>query len=318
VLTAIARDLAGNTTTSAAVTVNVTAPNTPPAGTITAPTGNLTILAGDSVTFQGSASDPDGHTPLTFLWTFGGAVPNATVEDPGGILFANPGVYTVSFTVRDSQGLADPTPDTRTITVNAPGGSLTTEVRITNGNDDAEEEGTGTIVQNPDLDMVIDSGPPQAVVGVRFPGVNVPQGAVILNAWVQFLSDESQSEATSLTIQGEDVNGPDAFGTSPGDLSSRIRTSASVSWSPAAWTAGAAGPAQRTPNLAPVIQELVARPGWVPGDPIVLLITGSGKRTAESYEGNAGGAPLLHIEYTGGTVDTVPPAPPTNLKVNPS
>ena len=49
-----------------------------------------------------------------------------------------------------------------------------------------------------------------------------------------------------------------------------------------------------------------------------LLFSGSGKRTAESFEGSNAGAPLLHIEYTGGVVDVQPPAPPTNLQVNPS
>jgi len=29
----------------------------------------------------------------------------------------------------------------------------------------------------------------------------------------------------------------------------------------------------------------------------VIIITGTGKRVAESYNGDAPGAPLLHIEY---------------------
>jgi hypothetical protein len=35
----------------------------------------------------------------------------------------------------------------------------------------------------------------------------------------------------------------------------------------------------------------------VAGNDLALVITGSGVRTAESFEGDAGGAPLLVIEY---------------------
>jgi hypothetical protein len=55
---------------------------------------------------------------------------------------------------------------------------------------------------------------------------------------------------------------------------------------------------QRTPNLAAVIQEIVNQPGWARGNPLALIITGTGKRVAEAYEGGATKAPRLYIEYT--------------------
>jgi len=70
------------------------------------------------VSFTGTGSDPDNNTPLTFAWNFGGGATNSTVEDPGAVTFATAGTYTVTFTVKDALGLADPTPDTRTVTVN--------------------------------------------------------------------------------------------------------------------------------------------------------------------------------------------------------
>ena len=82
-------------------------------------------------------------------------------------------------------------------------------------------------------------------------------------------------------------------------VSSRSRTTASVSWSPAAWTAvGQAGPEQRTPNIAPVIQELVNRSGWSSGNSLVIIITGTGERTGESFNGNSGAAPLLRVVFS--------------------
>ena len=62
-------------------------------------------------------------------------------------------------------------------------------------------------------------------------------------------------------------------------------------------TVGAAGPDQRTPNLASIVQEVVNRTGWTSGNALMVLTTGSGERAAESYNGESAAAPLLHIEY---------------------
>src|SRR5262245_38551613 len=91
---------------------------TPPHGVIGTPNGNVTIVAGQSVNFTGTGTDPDNNVPLSYAWDFGGGATNSTAEDPGAVVFAATGVYTVTFTVTDGSGFADATPDTRTITVN--------------------------------------------------------------------------------------------------------------------------------------------------------------------------------------------------------
>ncbi len=60
---------------------------------------------------------------------------------------------------------------------------------------------------------------------------------------------------------------------------------------------GEAGPDQQTPDIASVIQEIVDRGGWNSGNSLVIIITGTGTRTAEAYDGDQAGAPLLHVEY---------------------
>lgn len=73
-----------------------------------------------------------------------------------------------------------------------------------------------------------------------------------------------------------------------------------MSWTPASWpTVGARGADQRTPNLAPVLSQLVQRSGWTAGNALALVVTGTGRRTADSFEGGASTTPTLHIEYTG-------------------
>jgi hypothetical protein len=94
--------------------------NTPPNGVIDSPAGNQTIYVGESVNFSGTGSDPDGDTSLIYYWQFGtgSGVADYTIDnDPGDIFFDNVGTFTVTFTVTDSEGAVDPTPDRRVITV---------------------------------------------------------------------------------------------------------------------------------------------------------------------------------------------------------
>src|SRR6185369_8892938 len=80
--------------------------------------GPVTITAGQTVSFTGSGTDPDNNLPLTYAWNFGGGAASSTAQNPGAVTFANAGTFTVTFTVTDALNLADPTPDTRVITVN--------------------------------------------------------------------------------------------------------------------------------------------------------------------------------------------------------
>jgi len=187
-----------------------------------------------------------------------------------------------------------PTP---TNTPTGSGGTTITEIRVAASSDDAEESASGNVsLTSTDLELVYDGS--NQTVGMRFNGVTIPQGAQILNAYVQFKVDEVNSEATSLTIQGQATDNAPTFVASSQNISSRQRTTASVAWSPVAWTTvNEVGPNEQTPSLAAIIQEIVNRPGWAGGNSMAIIITGTGHRTARAYDGEPAGAPLLHVEY---------------------
>jgi len=135
-------------------------------------------------------------------------------------------------------------------------------------------------------------------VGLRFNNVSIPNGATIAGAYIQFTVDETSSGVTTLDLRGEAADNAATFTTTSFNISSRPRTIAAVTWSPEAWaTLGEAGPAQRTVDISPVIQEIVNRPGWFSGSSLTIIITGTGTRIAESYNGSVASAPLLHVEY---------------------
>ncbi len=89
----------------------------PPKGSITSPATDMVISPGQSVNFAGSATDADG-TVTSYSWIFpGGTPPSSSVPAPGLVTFADIGTYVVSLTARDEFGVNDPSPPTRTISV---------------------------------------------------------------------------------------------------------------------------------------------------------------------------------------------------------
>jgi len=88
---------------------------------IVAPASNPTILAGGSVSFQGSASISDGSA-LTYSWSFGDGS-TAAVLGPVSHTYTTAGTYTATFTATSNQGKSASA--TRTITVNPASYTLT-------------------------------------------------------------------------------------------------------------------------------------------------------------------------------------------------
>ncbi len=170
---------------------------------------------------------------------------------------------------------------------------------IANGLDDGDETQTGSVRRtNGDLNLGSGSGGSPTTAALRFTGVQIPNGATIANAEVQFTADETGTGTSNLTIRAERAANSAAIGSAAFNISSRPRTNASVGWPVPAWpTVGASGTGQLTPNLASVIQEVVSLPGWAPGNALTVIINGTGRRAAESFEGGA--PPVLRVAFVG-------------------
>ncbi len=124
----------------------------------------------------------------------------------------------------------------------------------------------------------------------------IEPGTEVQNAYIQFQADETDSIATSLTIQGETTDNASTFVSANGNITTRPLTTAAVAWIPNPWTKSDAGLDQRTPDITSIIQEIVDQPGWASGNSLVIMISGTGERTAESFEGNQAAAPMLHVD----------------------
>jgi hypothetical protein len=140
--------------------------------------------------------------------------------------------------------------------------------RIAASADDAEEfVGTHKVnLTSTDLEFTTDPGDPTdtQLVGMRFTGVQVPPGATIARAYIELAVDEATTGGTSLSFAAEASDAPAPFQAVERDLSQRVRTTARVTWDDVPdWTT--VGRLWRTPNLAPIVQEIVNRPGVAGG-----------------------------------------------------
>lgn len=171
---------------------------------------------------------------------------------------------------------------------------------------DSEEKnpttgGSAVNVNDNDLEMAGQAEPGETdhKIGVRFTA-NIPQGATICSAYVQFTAEGNTSvDPFTARVEGENVDNSAAFTTTAGMITARTKTTANVNWTPAAWVNNAAGAAQRTPELKTIVQEIVNRAGWVAGNALAIYVTpttNTGYRRASSIlDGNE--APKLHVEY---------------------
>ncbi|MFC2027670.1 S8 family serine peptidase, partial [Chloroflexota bacterium] len=242
---------------------------------------------------------------LPYTWSIeSGSLPNGLNFNSStgiidGILIAE-GMFSFTVGVQDSQ--LSPETDTQMLSISITSDTSSVDIPVTTSSDDAEEYQSSGYTQLTSSDLEIaNEGSSSQIVGIRFAGIGIPNGATITTAYVQFQVDEASTGATSLTIEGEATDSAGTFTASSGNISSRVRTSANVGWSPVDWTTvGAAGPDQQTTDISAIIQEIVNRSGWDSGNSLAIIISGSGVRVAESYEGNPAGAPLLHVEYSTG------------------
>jgi len=201
----------------------------------------------------------------------------------------------------------------------------TISVPITDPHDDAEEGLDpdpdlilplgGVELESGDLEMCTEAENYRQIVGVIFRNIQIPIGATITNAYVQFYCDDTNDETITVDIQGaKEANAAAPFTDVPYNLSAHTRTDAKVEWTPVPWTDAMlllAGEEQKTPDIKSVIQEIIEIPGWAPGNNIMIFVTDlenwvKSHRQAVTYDENPEKASVLNVTFTTGTsVDPV-------------
>ena len=114
------------------------------------------------------------------------------------------------------------------------------------------------------------------------------RGGRVVAAWVQFTVDEPDTAPCSLRIRAVHEAAPTAFRGWRG-ITIRPTTANFVGWNPRPWpAAGASGAAQRTPDLAAILQPIFDRADWAAGNPVALVINRQRAAGRRSQGGPAG------------------------------
>lgn len=153
------------------------------------------------------------------------------------------------------------------------------------------------------------------ITGLRFQGVNIPQGATVTSAKLKVSSSQNnQNDTTSWTISAENTSDSEEFELSSGNLSGRTKTT-SVPWTlPASnnWENDGGGnvTTEESPELSTIVQTIVNDANWCGGNAITFFIQGtdySDGREIYHKESGSGYEPQLFVEYdkasgTGGCI----------------
>jgi len=170
--------------------------------------------------------------------------------------------------------------------------------RVNASENDAEQRSTGQ-TRTGGSSLNIESGRYQ---GLRFTNVLINQGATIISASLDYTAQAADISSTTVSIKGQAADNAPAFLNVNANISGRTTTTASASWSTGDWVTNNT---YTSPDLKNVIQEIVNRGGWLPGNALAIIQTASGgTRHAYTFDNQPADAPLLKIKVQSGGVYT--------------
>lgn len=177
----------------------------------------------------------------------------------------------------------------------------TDSVRIATSSDDAEEDRASGVVTltSSYLDMPVNTGNGQdQYIALRFPNVQIVQGALIASAVVEFIANAPKSGAVSMSIDMENTGNAAVITAAAGDISNRTYTN-SVTWATPNWTLADA--AYNTIDLSALVQQIVNHGDWASGNAMLVRVYGSlgesVNRVAKSYDQSSTEAPILKFAF---------------------
>ena len=182
--------------------------------------------------------------------------------------------------------------------------TVAVSAQVSASSDDVEEslDDGGIDVTSSDLELGSENsdGSNPQLVGIRFAGVDIPAGAVVTNASIQFTVDEPEKIAGDgmYTIRAEMSPNAAPFDGTNGEVTARSTFSTTVDWTVADGTwnnAGDAGAAQRTVDISDLVNAVISQEGWAAGNAMVFTIEGNSSKVAVSFDNDPAGAPKLVI-----------------------
>ena len=228
---------------------------------------------------------------------------NGTVTNNGNSVTYSPnggftGIDTFAYTTSDAVGGSSTA--TVTVTVNPVGtpGDITLTLQVSQSSDDVNEDSRFFVANSPLLWIRNSYWGHRDLLGLRFNGVSIPQGATIDEAYVEIYTPfrgwvniyvEYRADAAGNSPTFDRFNRPSQRTLT----TARAEHHGDADWRSRSWN--------RFNDIAPVIQEVVGRGDWQSGNSLSLIVRGTGQRLGgvlfASYDLYPAFAPRLVISY---------------------
>ncbi|MCP4124528.1 MAG: tandem-95 repeat protein [Bacteroidetes bacterium] len=220
-------------------------------------------------------------------------IPDVTVylyidENNNGILDGTEGDVAID-TVQTPTGNYD-------FIIDAPEQTTVLSIPVIRSVDDAEQRYYGAMVRY-SVDLDLNNYYPYA--GIRFQGVDIPQGAVVTSARLKLEAANTRSSGVNLRVSIQDDDMPPAFSRDYYNISNRWDPTNTVDWfNVEPWVNGSD---YYTPDLTSIVQQVINRNDWNSGDNLAFIIRylSGNERNIRSYnyDNSSAHAPVLEIAY---------------------
>lgn len=158
---------------------------------------------------------------------------------------------------------------------------------------EAEASGHETFLSVDRIPSSLAQGRASLLSGLRFREVHIPSNAIITAAVIQLSASRDVLIPQSFSIFAEQSSKPLPFGVNPKDLRERTRSLSHKEWR---FLSLESGEKYQSPDISPLINELIQQKEWSSGQPMVFLIEGD-TWLLHSRDSKGHGARLV-IHYT--------------------
>ena len=249
-------------------------------------------IADDTEVFFGQA-DPDQATAPNVLFVLDSSISMGSLDGTGisrldrmktamdAILDntsnINVGLARMNGTYSGGSILYPITPIDRTVCSSFDCGEQHISSQIIAGGDDVEQSlaSGNVLIPGVVLDLGQQGNTPN-LVGLRYPSLNIPQGAKITSAKLDFMAERSSIKNANLTIQAHLAGDSEQISNANGALEALPRTSSIADWDNVEpWVRHNF---YESADFSEVLQEIVDQNDWCGGNAATILIEGSGDR----------------------------------------
>lgn len=171
----------------------------------------------------------------------------------------------------------------------------TAQYQIADRHDNVEENTNGYESTGSELTFRSSSN---NYIGLRFTSINIPQGATISNAYLEFTAYGTDTgSGASMLIQGIAQDDVDNFRNHNRYDMRDIAKTAGTTWNPPSFYRNYT---YQSPDISGIVSAIVNRAGWQAGNDLGFVLSQfSNDRGAYTYSGKPSGAVKLFIEYSG-------------------